>query len=211
MLLNLKQTKAFSLAELTITLSIIGVLAVTLLPMISNSEAGPRKFTAMLKTTLATIENAISTEVQRGNNGANNYLLVQRALKPERSCPTNSSTEGCWNATLQNSTSAAVIVESAQPGFILKNGVALAGLDPLSQNGWVLDANGIDGPNKLNVDQLLVMICLDADGNNCGAFQPGTVLNPTGEYKPATGAFIPFPETWAGAAGTPTRFNEIME
>jgi prepilin-type N-terminal cleavage/methylation domain-containing protein len=210
MLLNLKHHKAFSLAELTITLSLIGILAVSLLPMISNSQAGPRKFTATLKTTLATIENGISTEVQRGNNGANNYLLVQRALKPERSCPANSSTEGCWNAAIQNSSNAAVTVESAQPGFILKNGVAVVGLDAGMQNGWVIDANGREGPNRLNVDQLLVMICLD-DVDNCTNFQPNAAWNPTGEYKPTNGAFIPFPETWPGAAGTPARFNEIME
>jgi prepilin-type N-terminal cleavage/methylation domain-containing protein len=208
--IHLKSNKAFSLAELTITLSIIGILAVSLLPMISNSQAGPRKFTATLKTTLTTIENAITTEVLRGNNGTNNFLLVQRALKPEKSCPTSASAEGCWNATVQNSTSAAVTAESGQPGFILKNGVAVVGLDATMQNGWAIDANGREGPNRLNVDQLLVMICLD-DVNNCTNFQPGADFNPTGEYKPATGAFIPFPETWAGAAGSPARFNEIME
>lgn len=210
MLLNLKQTKAFSLAELTITLSLIGILAVSLLPMISNSQAGPRKFTAMLKTTLATIENGISAEALRSDATTNTFLLVQRSIKPERSCPTNSSTEGCWNPTIQASTSAAVNAEIVQPGFILKNGAALVGLDTAMQNGWLIDANGREGPNRLNVDQLLVMICLD-DVNNCGAFQPGAVFNPTGEYKPATGAFIPFPETWPGAAGSPARFNEIME
>jgi prepilin-type N-terminal cleavage/methylation domain-containing protein len=210
MLINLKLNKGFSLAELTITLAILGTLAVSLLPMISNSQAGPRKYTAMLKTTLTTIENAVATEVLRGNNGTNNFTLIQRALKPEKSCPNNASAEGCWNAGIQNGTSVAVNGEAGQPGFILKNGVALVGLDATNQNGWAIDTNGTEGPNQLNVDQLLVMICLD-EVNTCTNFQSGGAFNPTGEYKPSTGSFLPFPETWPGATGSPARFNEIME
>ncbi len=192
-----KPVRAFSLAELTITLAILGVLAVALLPMISNSQAGPRKYTATLKSTLTTIENAVATELQRGDN-FNSYTLIQRALKPERSCPTNASAQGCWNATIQASTNADVNIERIQPGFILKNGVSLVGLDNnnASMNGWLIDANGIEGPNQLNVDQLFIIMCSGA-ANTCN--------DPSGGgHKVATGVFMP-------GTGDAARFDEIME
>jgi len=197
MLLNLKETKAFSLAELTITLSIIGILAVSLLPMISNSQAGPRKFTATLKTTLTTIENALTTAMQRRDR-FDNYAVIQETLKPERSCPSNSSTQGCWNATTQG-----VAGEANEPGFILKNGVALVGLNTWGttangMNGWLIDANGADGPNRANIDQLFVHMCSGV---------ATTCNDPSGGgHKVATGVFVP---TSAGANAT--RFDEIME
>jgi prepilin-type N-terminal cleavage/methylation domain-containing protein len=199
MLLNLKHHKAFSLAELAITLSLIGILAVSLLPMISNSQAGPRKYTATLKTTLTTIEHALSTAMLRGDR-LDSYAVIQETLKPERSCPSNSSTQGCWNNTTQGASG-----ESGQPGFILKNGVALVGLDDTTfrvttdgMNGWLIDANGADGPNQANVDQLLVNMCSGV---------ATTCNDPSGGgHKVATGVFVP------GSAGAnATRFDEIME
>jgi prepilin-type N-terminal cleavage/methylation domain-containing protein len=198
MLLNLKHHKAFSLAELAITLSLIGILAVSLLPMISNSQAGPRKYTATLKTTLTTIENAVATELLRGDN-FNSYRLIQQNLKPERSCPGNSSTQGCWNNAVQGSS----VGETGEPGFILKNGVSLVGLNTFGNatsgnNGWLIDANGIDGPNQLNVDQLFLSMCSGA-ANTC--------IDPSGGgHKVATGVFIP-----GGGGATAARFDEIME
>ena len=199
MLLNLKQTRAFSLAELTITLSIIGILAVSLLPMISNSQAGPRKFTATLKTTMTTIENALTAALLRRDR-FDNYAVIQETLKPERSCPTNASTEGCWNATTQASTNASVNTERIQPGFILKNGVSLVGLDNTTNgmNGWLIDANGAEGPNQVNVDQLVVRMC-SGDASTCS--------DPSNSgHKVATGVFIP-----GSGSGDVARFDEIME
>ena len=199
MLLNLKQTRAFSLAELTITLSIIGILAVSLLPMISNSQAGPRKFTATLKTTMTTIENALTTALLRRDR-LDSYAVIQETLKPERSCPTNASTQGCWNNTTQGASG-----ESGQPGFILKNGVALVGLDDTTfrvttdgMNGWLIDANGTDGPNRRNIDQLFVNMC-SGDATTCRD-DSGT------GHKVATGVLTPF-----SAGADATRFDEIME
>lgn len=193
-----KPVRAFSLAELTITLAILGVLAVALLPMISNSQAGPRKYTATLKSTLTTIENAVATELQRGDN-FNSYTLIQRALKPEKSCDTNSENQGCWNRAVQGNSRG----ETTEPGFILKNGVVLVGLNNVGSatagnNGWVIDANGIEGPNIMNVDQLFVHMCAGA-ANTCN--------DPSGGgHKVATGVLIP------GTGGADAaRFDEIME
>ena len=203
MLLNLKHHKAFSLAELAITLSLIGILAVSLLPMISNSQAGPRKYTATLKTTMTTIENALSTALLRRDR-LDSYAVIQETLKPERSCPTNASTEGCWNATTQASTNADVNIERIQPGFILKNGVSLVGLENTSSsmnpsmNGWLIDANGADGPNRRNIDQLFVNMC-------SGVATTCRDVSGTG-HKVATGVLTPF-----RAGADATRFDEIME
>ena len=196
-----KPVRAFSLAELTITLAILGVLAVALLPMISNSQAGPRKYTATLKSTMTTIENAVTADAQRGIT--NTYTILQRNLKPEKLCPTNVSAEGCWNVATQGST------ESTEPGMILKNGVAIAGLKNFNATveGFLIDANGSDGPNRANIDQLSLLICLDAESAACSGMSPGGGLNPTSEYKLATGALIPD----VRFAGSQARFNEIME
>ena len=194
-----KPVRAFSLAELTITLAILGVLAVALLPMISNSQAGPRKFTATLKSTMTTIENALSTAISRRDR-LDSYAVIEETLKPERSCPTNASAQGCWNNTTQGASG-----ESGQPGFILKNGVALVGLDDTTfrvttdgMNGWLIDANGADGPNRRNIDQLFIMMC-SGDASTCN--------DPSGGgQKVATGVLTP-----SDGAGDAARFDEIME
>ena len=193
-----KPLKAFSLAELAITLGIIAILAVTLLPMISNSQAGPRKYTATLKTTMTTIENAIATELQRSDR-FDSYTLIQQTMKPEKSCPSRVDSEGCWDGFKQGWPS----VEVAEPGFILKNGVAIGGLNTWGNstyglNGWILDANGADGPNLANVDQLTVRMC---------AGEATTCSDPSGGgHKVAKGVFVP-----DSAGANATRFDEIME
>lgn len=200
--------RAFTLAELIITLAVIGSVSIALVPMISSSMAGPQRFRASLKTLITQMETGLqNSDIQRGNT--NNFQLFTAALKPQHTCPTNSSTEGCWS-TVQGMTRAEYLVEAVQPGMVLKSGATVAGIDngPITSNGIILDVNGIDGPNQPNVDQIALIVCLDDASctdvtNNTGGW------NPTGTYKGTIGSFFPFPES--KSPGTPARFNELME
>jgi prepilin-type N-terminal cleavage/methylation domain-containing protein len=211
-----QQHKAFSLAELTITLAILGTLAVSLLPMISNSQAGPRKYTATLKSTMATIENGLVSTM--GKYQDNIFKMFTTTLKAEKICLLNSATEGCWNTALQTNGNTYVADQASQSGFVLKNGVQIVGLNNSAAIGseaeifMLLDANGVEGPNQLNVDQLFLWLCTSAeDCNDMGGTTGylGLNINPLQEYKVTTGGFMPAQETWI--PGSRARFNEIME
>lgn len=198
--------RAFTLAELIITLAVIGSVSIALVPMISSSMAGPQRFTASLRTLITQMETGLqNSDIQRG--ATNNFQVFTAALKPQHTCPTNSTMEGCWNSTVQGMRRA---VEAREAGMILKNGASLVGInnETIAANGLLVDVNGIDGPNQPNVDQIDLIVCLDDASctditNNTGGW------NPTGTYRGTVGSFIPFPESWS--PGTPARFNEIME
>jgi hypothetical protein len=201
--------RAFTLAELIITLAVIGSVSIALVPMISSSMAGPQRFRASLRTLITQMEMGLqNSDIQRG--ATNNFQLFTAALKPQRTCPNDSSTEGCWNPTVQGISRAEYAGEAGEAGMVLKNGATIAGInnDTITANGIIVDVNGIDGPNQPNVDQIALMVCLD--DASCTAITNNTNgLNPTGTYKGTIGSFFPFPESLS--PGTPARFNELME
>jgi type II secretory pathway pseudopilin PulG len=202
--------RAFTLAELIITLAVIGSVSIALVPMISSSMAGPQRFRASLRTLITQMETGLqNSDIQRG--ATNNFQVFTAALRPQRTCPNNSSTEGCWNPTIQGITRGEYAVEAGEAGMILKNGASVVGINngPITVNGILVDVNGIDGPNQPNVDQLALMVCLD--DASCAGVTNNTIanVNPTGEYKGTMGSFFPFPESVS--PGAPARFNELME
>lgn len=201
--------RAFTLAELIITLAVIGSVSIALVPMISSSMAGPQRFRASLRTLITQMEIGLqNSDIQRG--ATNNFQVFTAALKPQRTCPNNSSTEGCWNPTVQGIARTEYAVEASEAGMILKNGASLVGINngPITANGILVDVNGIEGPNQPNVDQIALMVCLD--DASCTAVTNNTNgLNPTGTYKGVIGSFFPFPESVS--PGAPARFNELME
>jgi hypothetical protein len=201
--------RAFTLAELIITLAVIGSVSIALVPMISSSMAGPQRFRASLRTLITQMETALqSRDIQRG--ATNNFQVFTAALRPQRTCPNNSSTEGCWNITTQGGATGMYNTESNQLGMILKNGASISGLDnnAIGFNGFVVDVNGIDGPNQPNVDQLALLVCLTEA--SCTLYNaPESTFNPDGTYKATVGGILPFPNSMV--TGNATRFNELME
>jgi type II secretory pathway pseudopilin PulG len=181
--------KAFSLTELVITMGVLGLLSLSMIPIIQNANGGQRKNDAVIKSTLAELEAAVGTAVLRGQQ-RNAFSLARDALKPVRTCAGDSSAQGCWNSAIQGAGNLSspltfewgVQVERTQGGFVLKSGASLVGVGNVDvpEDGWLLDANGIEGPNRNGADQFWFYICLSA---TCGAV-PG-YGNPTaGSIRP---------------------------
>lgn len=105
--------------------------------------------------------------------------FVLNRVNAVRLCPTDSSTEGCWDAAIQGVYSA----EYNQPGFVLANGARIAGFDNAAdtgngdwENGFMIDWNGVKGPNVVGDDILWLAACFGpADCNHFTDAKTGTI------------------------------------
>ena len=163
-----KHHKGFTLAELLISLAILGVIATFTIPKILTAQQNGRD-AAVFKETVATLNAVLYQGIVEGaltpSTVASYYLSHVNAVKI---CNSNSSTQGCWNTAIQGVADNGQINE---PGLILHNGAVVVGLDNCCGNGgmgfqpgeaagnFVIDVNGLAGPNQLNQDQYLLYQC----------------------------------------------------
>lgn len=170
------QRYGFTLAEVLITLSIIGVVAAMTIPTLINNTQDAQ-YKSALKKSFAVLNQAI--ELVRSNNGGtmlgafsdNDSTSLQTALAPYlsyiKSC-NNSSNDGCWHVAnnwyLLNNTKENMGYST--PGFVLKDGTLIvtywqtsACSSTISTNYnytrcgfFVFDVNGFKGPNTIGKD-----------------------------------------------------------
>ena len=169
---------AFTLAELLISLAILGVIATFTIPKILGASQISQK-NAIFKESIATIAGVVDMGLKSGElipntNGDTYFLTHLNALKI---CDTNSSMQGCWNTTIQGTPPN----ESNEPGVILHNGAVIVGFANTANpsQGILIDWNGLAGPNVSGDDQLLVGYCVQ---NTCG----GSWLGGTGPRVPGS-------------------------
>jgi prepilin-type N-terminal cleavage/methylation domain-containing protein len=153
-------TQAFTLSEVLIVLGIMGVLSTMLLPSFFESQTRNNCAYVIKSSILASnslLEDAFSFSRTNLMNEA-----VER-LTTIRNCGgavNTATTGGCWNATSQQALPANVSNE----GVLLKNNAAIIGFDSTVQAtdellGFVIDANGVAGPNAVGVDQINLVTC----------------------------------------------------
>lgn len=150
--------KGATLAELLIALAILGVISTFSIPKILYSQTQQRKM-AVFKESIASIQNILVSGRQRGElDRANNGTYLLEHLNAIKICPTDSSSEGCWDAGVQG----ALFDEYIEPGVTLASGAVISGFNDsnINVNGLHLDWNGTQGPNIIGDDQLLVLICI---------------------------------------------------
>lgn len=153
----------FTLIEALIALAIIGILMALLLPMINKTREEQTRQTVFRETitTLAQIqtEGIENDTMIPANIGS---YFIQR-LNAARVCSTDSSTQGCWDTTLQGSSP--IANEELQAGVIMHNGVAIVGFDDgAACQGIYIDWNGKKPPNTEGKDQMQVIISLNPPG-----------------------------------------------
>jgi prepilin-type N-terminal cleavage/methylation domain-containing protein len=178
-----KRNKGFTLAEVLITLSIIGVVAALTIPALTKSYE-KMQFNAAFKKEYSTISQAtlmIAADNSGTLDGKFSYLNFQtqfcQYLKCVKTC-SNSANTPCWHAdgeTYQlNGTQTNRAVQGAA---ILKDGARAAFYDMMSLSdracnktagsyhnacGFVLiDVNGSKGPNTYGKDIFSIYILSD--------------------------------------------------
>lgn len=182
-----KKTKAFTLAEVLITLGIIGVVAgITIPTLVQNTQNAEFK-TAMKKN--FSIFSGVYERIKAENgtfqdilvnctNGDHNCFknALKQYLSYVRDCDSNSSKGVCFPVTLRqlnNSVPSYAFQDSNTAGLVLKDGTSVAiFLDTVNcttprntftdECGWVtIDVNGLKGPNVFGKDAYTFMFYKD--------------------------------------------------
>jgi prepilin-type N-terminal cleavage/methylation domain-containing protein len=152
----------FTLSELLVSLSVIGLIAAIGMPNVFNSvEESKRK--SLFKDTIRTVQVAYLACVQDGTCTENSFDGLYSRVNALEIC---TETKPCRT----NSDYEAATYDS--PGFILPSGVHVWGLkvamyDP--DDAFLIDYNGSDGPNIIGQDILYMMRCFDevTNGQAC--------------------------------------------
>jgi prepilin-type N-terminal cleavage/methylation domain-containing protein len=167
---NKKKLKAFTLAEVLITLLIIGVVSSLIIPAIIN-DSQEAEFHTTFKKTYADI-NMITRRIVMDNAGSvigtfSNAQTIRDMYLPylnySKVC-TNSVNEGCWASSCKLLNGGTAVMGTS-PGIVLSNGVVImftnldANCGSTAYGGTLLkcgviefDVNGIKGPNVYGKD-----------------------------------------------------------
>ena len=183
------KNSGFTLSELLIALAILGLIATFTIPKILQSTSTQSR-DSVLKETISSIGELFYTAHQLGgvanSNDSGGYILDNMNFVTY--CPSDSEAEGCWDTATQGTLSNN---EEQEPGGILANGASLTGIrrsDGSSSDNLVIDWNGLDGPNQIGQDQLMISLCYN---NGCNRVD--------NNYRRAAGLFGP---TRTGDSGT---------
>lgn len=174
--------KGFTLAEVLITLGIIGVVAALTIPTLMKNTQD-QEFKSAWKKQYSTLEQASKLYLQENSTflGVTDYSdALQPYLKTIQYCGTHASTEGCWipsGANFKFDHSGAAFIPNngsnndlgRAQGLILNDGTfvstyygsptcAWAGL----ACGWIIvDVNGAKAPNTVGRDVYGVWVLAD--------------------------------------------------
>lgn len=171
--------KGFSLAEIVVAITLLGVVSVFAIPKILSIYEDNSRKTVFLET-INVLENILTVGMATGDlktgttmNGGNYIAYFMSRINAARSCPTASKDEGCWDESIQGSNT-----EAGEPGVVLASGAVITGFDnDNGSNGILIDWNGSRGPNELGSDQLWINTCIGTINcnNNTDDQVPGTI------------------------------------
>ncbi|MCE3236175.1 MAG: hypothetical protein K0Q50_2355 [Vampirovibrio sp.] len=151
--------RGFSLAELLISLAVLGVITVFAIPKVLSAQQDQR-CRAVAKEAYAALSQIQSQGLVEGVLSAatvGDYVMSR--LNTVKVCPNDAAEEGCWDSATQG-----IAMEMNEPGVILHSGAYVLGLNNCCgtadglpagelQNGVFIDANGPAGPNLVGHDQ----------------------------------------------------------
>lgn len=193
---------AFTLAEVLITLGIIGVVcAITIPTLINNSndaqtKAGVKEAYSILSQAMTTVTNDNGGTIAGICSDWNDICfknLMKPALSYVKECDSTPFTNGCWVSS-KNWDNSPDTTRDAYSVLILKNGMLIKFrwhhkdcdyTDGNSSNfkcGWAgVDINGFKGPNIWGKDIFIF-------GAQDGRFLPGGLSGDTGNFLNCTGS-----------------------
>lgn len=153
------KTPGFTLAELLITLGILGMIATFTIPKVLAAQ-NSAKTKAILKETVASLNQILYDGMISGELTQGTYQdYLRNTLNHIKHCD-DAAAEGCWPGSTDTSWNTA----NAE-GYILHNGVMLTDVEYPNAEGdsVVIDVNGTQGPNLAGKDQLVVVLCWKGD------------------------------------------------
>ena len=172
-MLNFKKKSAFTLAELLITLMIVGIVAVLVLPsLISN--VNNKAFITHVKNFTTTVQQLATDQLvaHRTNNLANTdfsepeKLMSAANFTVTKTCTAANAASDCWQVSSASyrSINNGVSYEAGLPSMksdkdgvtaILKNGATVKYIKVDNDKAYgyfAVDVNGTDGPNIVGRD-----------------------------------------------------------
>lgn len=166
-----RSPRGFTLAELLISLAILGVIATFAIPKVLSSQQDGQRV-ALVRETFAALSEATYLGILSGElSDANEITYYQQKLNAVRIC-TDAQAEGCWTGTdnTANTATAAALV--------LPSGVAITDIENNNTDHEVMwiDWNGADDPNKNCEDQFPVIVAYDDVLNSGQAVKKGQAL-----------------------------------
>ena len=143
----------FTLAELLIALLILGMIATFTIPKILNSQQDSKK-KSIFKEDIAALSEIVYFGWQDGSLRTSDMRpYVLNRLNAIKLCPTSPVVEGCYNATFESNTGAAVLANGSVITDIDRNINCADGC----QDGIVIDYNGTLPPNVEGEDYMFVL------------------------------------------------------
>lgn len=176
--------KGFTLAELLLAIAILGVIAIFTIPKIITSQQTAQKMSLFQEALAALSTITYEGQITRDLTGTIYDTYVLSRVNAVKICSTDADTEGCWTQATPGGS-------AEQKGYVLSNGVTVAGLDTGSTSGsgyreaFFMDYNGTASPNTEGTDQIRLRACWGS--GNCSAGQrPGTVVAEPGQATSIT-------------------------
>lgn len=154
-------TKAFSLAGVLITLTIIGVVAAITIPALMQKNQETQYKTAYKKA-FSDISAAFNSAI--ANNELSNratmydsdsstieYNAIKKYFKITKNCESNNN-EGCWKETGEKLTPGQSWPQSSEKAFVDSSGRSWS-LYKSNENIILIDTNGLKEPNQYGKDR----------------------------------------------------------
>jgi prepilin-type N-terminal cleavage/methylation domain-containing protein len=153
-----------SLAEVLITLAILGILAAFLIPKVLTA-ADDKQRKAITSQSVNSITQVVQKGALEGEITPINFTdSIFSNLKAGKRCRTNAQTQGCWTLATGSGLTPEL---STLPGLVMPEGSVAIGLGytgaPARTQPWqrefLVDWNGARVPNIIGQDQLVVTLC----------------------------------------------------
>lgn len=162
--------QAFTLAEVLITLGIIGVVAAITIPTVINNVneiqykvAYKKAFSVASQAFLSASSQSLFTERVSATLEANkvtNFAAFMTQFKVTKDCSSNSDNSLCW-ASGENFNG---VHSSTTPAFVDSSGMSWKIYEDPGWDGLLVDTNGFKNPNKCGQDRFYFYIT-DTNGN----------------------------------------------
>lgn len=176
---RVKIIKAFTLAEILITLGIIGIVAAITIPILINNAENAKLKTAFIKK-YAELSSAIAL-INHDNGGTllgvlNTSLYGLDVLGTKMSivkyCDNGAPAGVCWSDSVKTLHGDITTDAEGSPAAILNNGAfivstmvpnaacsyAVGSLGSIGCGGMTIDVNGLVGPNQYGRDIFVILI-----------------------------------------------------
>lgn len=171
-----QKNRGFSLAEVLIALTLLGVIAAFTIPKLITSSANNNN-RAVLRDDVNVVADIINTAVN--NSQVTEYSsdtsiinALTRSINSLRTC--NPETAGNCSITLN--VGSTPYTDTNMASVIFSNDSTIHGFirDPSIANVvyFIIDANGTKTPNQLGQDQLKVLLCLAPNEGTCPNISP---------------------------------------